>query len=124
MSIVCPRSSAAAIASVLAGISSRSIGRTARLFPADLGERTPLGSRRIEILRRQPGLERRPPGRPLAVRDRVPGRVAVATLDHSVLPEDAFEGEAEPFGGAARTRVGGVALPLVSPVAQLVERIS
>ena len=52
-----------------------------------------------------------PQGRPFAVDDREPRGIAVASLDHEVLTEHAFEGEAEALGRPLRRHIIVIALP-------------
>src|SRR5579859_4572255 len=77
----------------------------------------------VEVLRLQPALEPGSNPRPLAVDDRVPGGVAIASLDDHVAAEDALEREAKPHGGSARSLVESVALPLQPAIAEPVERL-
>ena len=77
----------------------------------------------VEVLRRQPGLECRANDRPLAVEDREPGGVPVASLHDQVLPEDPLEGEAEPLSRPAGGVVEGIAFPLQAAVAELIEGV-
>src|SRR5213076_887899 len=78
----------------------------------------------IEVLRREPRVEAAPDRRPLVVGDRVPRRVAVASLDHLVLAEDALEREPEALGRPPRGGVERVALPLEAAVAEVIERVA
>ncbi len=91
---------------------------------AQVGQPPALAAVGVEVLRRQPALERAARGRPLAVEQREPRGVAVAALDDHVLAERALVGEAEALGGPARARVGGVALPLQAAVAEVVEGVA
>src|SRR5207244_3418898 len=72
----------------------------------------------IEILRREPTLERSLSGQPFAIDDREPGGVAVLALHHLVLAEQALVLEAKAFSRALGRRVAVVALPFVAPVAE------
>ena len=82
-----------------------------------------LGAIAVEVLRREPGLERAPQRRPLVVDDREPGGVTVPPLRHLVLAEHALEAEAETLRRAPRRGVERVALPLEPPVSEVVERM-
>src|SRR5688572_23707067 len=77
---------------------------------------------RVEVGRIDPRLERIADRRPFSIDDRVPGGVAVPSLTHHVLSERALVGEPQPLRRAPRRRVERVTLPLVAPVAELVER--
>src|SRR5437764_6631096 len=90
----------------------------------EFSERPLLDALAVEVLGRQPRLEPGADRRPLVVGDRVPGGVAVATLDHHVVAEDALEAEPEALGGASRGRVQRIALPFEPAVAELVERMA
>ena len=72
----------------------------------------------------EPRLERLAHLRPVGVDDRVPGGVPVAALHHLCLAEDPLVAEAEPLGRPTRRRVECVALPLVAPVAEVVEDVA
>src|SRR5690606_3283385 len=73
----------------------------------------------IEIAWIEPGNERRPDRRfPLVIEHGEPCRIAIASLDDHVLPEDSLEGESKPERRLAGTLVQGVALPFVAAVAQ------
>ena len=87
-------------------------------------ERLPLRAVGIEVGWIEPGFESGFARGPLAVEHGEPGGVAVAALDHHVLPEDALVGEAEAFGGAATGLVLGVALPLVAAIAEFEDMAS
>ena len=89
-----------------------------------LGEPAALAAVRVEVPGVEPGLEGGPRGRPFAVQQGVPGRVAARTLDDHVLARHALEGEAEPLRRPARADVGGIALPLDAPVAQVLEGVA
>ena len=78
----------------------------------------------IEILRREPALERGLARRPFAVEHGEIGGVAVAALGDHVLAQDAFEREAEAQRRAARRRVERVAFPFVAPIAERLEHIA
>src|SRR5690242_8852397 len=77
----------------------------------------------IEICRVEPALIGFAQGRPFLVDDRIPRRIAVFTLHHKMLAEDAFELETEALGGALRRLVAVVAFPFVAAVAEIVEKI-
>src|SRR6267142_5482494 len=117
MSIVCPRSSAVSIASCVAAISTSFITRVRSVFR----QGSALPAVKVEVFGREPGFERRAPDRPLAVRHRVPGGVAVPALGHHVLAEDPFVGETKPLGGTPRRAIQRVAFPLQAPISQVVE---
>src|SRR3546814_3241903 len=82
---------------------------------ADTLQRLQLGSFRLVRLI-EPGTQRLRQRRPLVVGDREPSRVARTPLVDHGLPERAFMGEAEAFGGAPRRLVARVALPLIAPL--------
>src|SRR5712675_2299690 len=84
----------------------------------------PLPAIRIEILRRQPALERRLARRPLAIEDREESGVAVAALRDHVLAQHALEGESIAQCSPTRWCVERVALPLVAAIAERLERIA
>src|SRR6267378_1496813 len=69
----------------------------------------------IEIVRREPALERGLAGGPFGIARREPGGVVVAPLDDHVVAEDALEREAEAQCRAARGGVERVAFPFVAP---------
>src|SRR3954454_23680099 len=72
----------------------------------------------IEVLRREPALERGLSRRPFRIDDRIPGGVTVLALHHLVLAEQALVLEAEAQRRALGRLVAIVALPLVAPVAE------
>ena len=74
----------------------------------------PLLARRIEIAGVEPALERRLQRRPLAVEDREPAAVAVASLVDRRLAERAFVAKAQTLSRGARRRVERIAFPLVA----------
>ena len=78
----------------------------------------------IEILRREPALERGLARGPLAVEHGEIGGVAVAALGDHVLAQDAFEHEAVAQRRAARRRVERVAFPFVAAVAERLEHVA
>src|SRR5574341_1602330 len=102
---------------------TNTIARELTWFRSRLSEPLPLSPTPIEVRRIEPPLEPRPERGPLRVEHRVPRRVPGAALHDHVLAEDAFEGEPEPDRGALRGFVQGVALPLVPPVAQILEGV-
>jgi hypothetical protein len=73
---------------------------------------------RAEVGGVEPGLIGGADAGPVAIDDGVPRRVAVVAFDDDGLAEDAFVGEAEAFGGAARGRIERVALPFHSAIAE------
>src|SRR5262245_51859305 len=111
-------------ASPSAGVASLTSTATGRSLTLQVAQRPTLAPGLVEIARRQPVLDRRANGGPLAVQDRVPGGVAVAALHHHVLVEDSLEAEAEPARRAPRGGVEGVAFPLQPPVAEIVHGIA
>src|SRR5262245_55287060 len=94
------------------------------LHAVQFGEGHALLSVGVEILRRQPTLERRLACRPFAVEHRIIGGVAGAALDDHVLAEHALEHETVACRRAARRRVEGVAFPFVAAVAERLERVA
>src|SRR6266849_9176378 len=76
-------------------------GRSPRLRRQAL----PLAALAVEISRVEPALERRFKGRPLAVDDRVPGRVAVAALVDHRLTKNPLEPESESLRRSAGGRI-------------------
>src|SRR5687767_7684494 len=84
-------------------------GRPARLEPANLA------TRRVEVRRIEPRLERALDRRPFRIGDRIPRGVAVAALVDDGLAEDAFEGEAEAQRRGSGGRVQVIALPFEAP---------
>src|SRR4029079_5092273 len=60
---------------------------------------------------------------PFLVDDRIPRRIAVFTLDHKMLAENALELEAETLGSALRRLVAVVAFPFVAAIAEVVEDV-
>ncbi len=93
-------------------------GRAASRVPAALAAGV------VEVGVVEPVVERAPHPRPLAVGDREPVGVAVAALVDQRVAEPALPDEAEADRGAARGRVEAVALPLVAPVAEVVEGVA
>ncbi len=87
--------------------------------PRQVRQRHPLPPLRVEIVRRQPGLERRPQRRPLRVDRGEPGGVAIAALDHQRLPEHPLVAQPKPLRRPPRAQVRGVALPLVAAIPRL-----
>ena len=57
---------------------------------------------RRKIGRRKPACKRQRDARPVCIGYRIPGGVARAALGDHVVPEDTFEHEAEPLGGAQK----------------------
>src|ERR1700683_1365459 len=99
--------------------------RSVRVVGADRRvERAKLAPFAVEVLGCEPGSKAAAERRPVVVGDRIPGRVAVAALDHLVLAEDALEGEAEALGRLPRGGVERVALPLHAPVAELLDGVA
>src|SRR6185295_15019555 len=88
---------------------------------AELGFLPPIP---IEILRREPALERGLPRRPLAVEHGKPGGVAASALDDHVRAEQPLIGEAETLRRPARGGVEGVALPFVAAVTERLEGVA
>src|SRR5699024_6966536 len=86
--------------------------RSASVFGYDVAQTPPLPASGVEVRFVEPFEVRRSQGRPFGVDDREPRGVAVAALDHEVLPEHAFAGEAEPFGRPLRRPIVVIALPL------------
>src|SRR5690606_5252416 len=80
-----------------------------------------LASPGIEVTGFQPLFQRLAGHRPVAVEHGIPRRVAIFALDDHVLAEDALETEAEALGRALRARIGGVAFPLETAIAEFVE---
>src|SRR3984957_3668884 len=78
----------------------------------------------IEVLRREPALERRLACRPLGLEHGEPGGVAAAPLDDHVVAKDALVAEAEPQRGAARGCIERIAFPFVAAIAERLEGIA
>ena len=78
----------------------------------------------IEILRREPALERGFARRPFAVEHGEPGGVAAAALDDHVLAEQALIGEAEALRRPLRRGVERIAFPFVAPIAERFEGVA
>jgi len=71
----------------------------------------------------EPGFEADAQPGPFTVQDGEPGGVPVSATDDSCLPKCALIGEAEPLGGRSGRRIESVTLPLVAPVAKVVENM-
>src|SRR5712675_884788 len=84
----------------------------------------PLPATRVEVLRRQPALERRLARRPLAIEHREESGVAVAALRDHVLAQHAFEGESIAQRRPPRRRVERVALPFITAIAEFLEGVT
>lgn len=91
---------------------------------AAAGKRHSLSSRRVEIRGVEPTLVAGPHTRPIAIDDRKPGGIATSPFVDDRLAKDALEREPEAERRAPRSRVQAVALPLETPVVELVERPS
>jgi hypothetical protein len=91
---------------------------------AQTRERVKLTAFGIEIFRREPGLESTAQARPLIICDGKPCRIAAALFVNDRVEKDAFDAEAEPQRRAAGGRVQRVALPLVAPVAEVLEGVA
>src|ERR1700686_583779 len=90
-------------------------------FADQVPERPSLPTLVIHVLGCEPRLEAGPDRGPLLVGDRVPGGVAVATLDPHVLAKYTLEGEPEGLRGTPRGGVERVALPLNAAITKIVE---
>lgn len=110
--------------SFLSQLRTLSVVRNVRVSgAADAAERSSLAPGAIEVLLGQPTLEGRLHHRPFGIDDGEPRGVAAAILVDDHLPEDALEGEAVAMSGGDGSLVPAVALPLVAPIAKVVERM-
>src|SRR5258708_40281973 len=76
----------------------------------------------VEVLRREPALERGFARRPVGGQHGEPGGVAVAALDDHVVAKNALVAKAEAQRGAARGGIERIAFPLVTAGSEAVRR--
>src|SRR5260221_6028935 len=78
----------------------------------------------VEVLRREPALERGFARRPVGGQHGEPGGVAAAALDDHVVAKNALVAKAEAQRRAARRGIERIAFPLVTAVAERLEGIA
>src|SRR5215472_1906582 len=101
----------------------RTFVSASRIDFAHISQRLPLSALLVEVLHREPGLERALQLWPLLVDDGIPRRIAVTSLVDNCLTEDSLELEAKSLSRLARGRIETVALPFVATIPKLVENV-